>query len=140
MKKLILLAGVAALASCGEPAASNDAAPADNDMAMEGMAEEEAATAPDGGPIAGTYALRDMEGTETGRVTIAEDMSYTFSSVDGEETEAGMMSMNEEGKVCFDPEGPKEAACYPGGGAVNEDGSWVDYDEDGNETGTIIRV
>lgn len=136
MKKLILLAGVAALASCGDTAATNEAAPAGNDMAMEPMGEEEAMTAPDGGPVVGTYSMRDADGNEMGRTTINADMTYTRTW--GDETESGTFSISDDGP-CFHAEGAEEAECYPPTDAdsVAEDGSWP---MSGDEGGTIIRV
>ena len=136
MKKLILLAGVAALASCGDTAAVEEEAPAE-DVAMEAAAEEEAATAPDGGPMAGSYSLRDMDGNEVGVTTINEDGTYTYAGADGEAM-SGTMSMKDD-KACFDPEGEAEEVCYPDGG-MSEDGDWIRVDPDGNPVGTIVRV
>lgn len=137
MKKLILLAGVAALAACGETAVEEEV-PTEEVVVDE--VSEDAMTAPDGGPTAGTYALRDMEGAEVARVTLSNDMSYAMVSADGENTENGTFSFNDEGNICFDPDGDAEMVCYPGGGEVADDGSWPRHDPDGNVVGTVIRV
>lgn len=134
MKKFILLAGVAALAACGETAVEEEAPT--EDVVVDEVAE--APTAPDGGPMEGTYALRDMEGTEDGRTTLNADGTYNYVPAEGDAV-SGTWEMTDAG-VCFDPEGDMEATCYPMAEEVNEDGSWVRIDSEGNEAGTIIRV
>lgn len=126
MKKLILLAGVAALASCGEPAATNDAAPAENDMAMEAMDAEES--------MAGTYDVRWEDGT-TSQTVMNEDGTWSSTDADGNAI-GGTYAMNDEGQTCFSMEG-EEDRCWTDGETDAE--GWVSS-SDGETTITYRRA
>lgn len=128
MKKLILLAGVAALASCGDTA-TEEAAPAEvvEDGMMEPAAEEES--------MAGTYEVTWPDGT-TSTTVINEDGTWTGTGADGTEV-SGTYAMNDAGQTCFMQEG-EEARCWTDG-ETNEDGS-INSTDDAGTAITYRRV
>lgn len=118
MKKLILLAGVASLAACAEPAVEEEA-PAVDDAAMEAVAEEES--------MAGTYDVNWPDGA-TSQTVMNED--GTWSSMDEEGNPiGGTYAENEEGQTCFMMEG-EEDRCWTDG-ETDEDGWTTSTDGDG---------
>ena len=127
MKKLILLAGVAALASCGEPAATNEAAPEADDTTMESMAAEEES-------MAGTYDVRWEDGT-TNQTVMNEDGTWSSTDADGNAI-GGTYAMNEAGQTCFSMEG-EEDRCWTDGDTDAE--GWISS-SDGETTITYRRA
>ena len=126
MKKLALIAAVAALSACSQEADE----PADT-TAMEAPAPVETMAADD---PAGTYDVKMADGT-TGTTVINADGTYTDTGSDGA-TESGTF-VRKDGKDCFDPEGDEPEMCW----TVSEpaaDGSFTATDPEGN-TVTVMR-
>jgi hypothetical protein len=118
MRKLLLVAAVAALSGCNQKPA---------EPAAEPSAAATAAT-PTMADRAGTYTYDDGKG-QSGTSVLNPDGSYTETSTDGKTVETGAWKVDDAGKVCFDPKGddPKQPnRCY----AISEP------DADGNMTAT----
>ena len=114
MKKIVLLAGVFALAACGGEAEAPEAA-----------AEEAVATYAGG---AGTYTRTNAEG-ETQSTVITADGTYT-TSVGGEEVTSGTV-VTEGAKTCFDWEANEgEPQCWSNQ-PMRADGSFETTDPEG---------
>lgn len=133
MKKILLLATVAALAACS-PKADNTAAPA-NDMvapetANDAMANDTAAAWTGFEP--GTYAVTEAKGKAD--VTINADGTFTSKGADGK-TESGTFVMK-GAKGCFTPKGAAEM-CYTNS-APGADGSWTGTADDGSKA-TVMK-
>lgn len=122
MKRLIAVAGLAALAACSEPA-TEEAAP---------VAEEAEAPAANEGP--GTFEVTYADGS-VGTVTTTEE--GTFTATLGDASMIGAVAQ-EDGKICFDPEGddPEQPTRCWTNSEVGEDGSWTSTADDG-ETVTV---
>jgi len=111
MKKLILLAGFAALAACGQKqeAATEDAnatvAEADANVAASNAVAMTTAN----GSAAGTYEVTMKDGSK-GQSTLNADGTYVDKDADGSESK-GTWSVA-GGKTCFDPEGDAGPTCY----------------------------
>lgn len=101
MKKLILLAGVATLAACSEPAVEE--APAEDAAVEEAVAEESAA---------GTYDVNWPDGT-TSQTVMNDDGTWSSMDADGNPI-SGTYADNEEGQTCFSMEG-EEDQCWTDG-------------------------
>ena len=124
MKRLIAVAGMAALAACSQPA---------TEEAEEAAPMEEAAAPATGGP--GTFEVTYADGS-VGTLVSAEDGTFTFTL--GEETGTGTVTET-DGKICFDPDAEDmETNCWTTG-EVAEDGSWSSTSDDG-EVVTVRRV
>ncbi len=103
MKKLVLIAAVAALSACSQKA-EEAPAPADTTVAMpEAPATMTAAEA------AGSYDVKYADGT-SGVTTINADGSFVATDGKGVETK-GTWAMK-DGKSCFDPDGDAPEACW----------------------------
>jgi len=102
MKKLILLAGITALAAC-----SKAEAPAEEEAPVEAAAP---VTVANGTPV-GTFTVTAADGTESTAV-INADGTYRDTDADGKVVAEGTWAVT-EGKTCFTPstEGA-EAMCY----------------------------
>jgi hypothetical protein len=112
MKKLLLVAGFAALAACGqkqEPAASEDTnatvAEADANAADANAAGMVTAN----GSLPGTYEVTMKDGSK-GQSTLNPDGTYVDKDSDGSESKGTWNVAG--GKTCFDPEGDEGPTCY----------------------------
>jgi hypothetical protein len=125
MKKLVLIAAVAALSACNQKA---EEAPAATDTAMA-----EATPMADAGVTPGTYDVKMADGT-VGKTVINADGTYVDTDKDGKE-ERGTFARR-DGKDCFDPEGDAPEVCWtvtpPGA-----DGSFTATSADGKTTVTV---
>lgn len=124
MRKIVMIAGLAALAACSKPAEEPAAAPA------EATSAAAAAASP-----AGTYTVTNADKT-TGTLVIAADNSYTFAV--GDTTAKGVVTPKDDKVACYDPEGDKDpTVCW-----TNEppaaDGSWTAKSDDG-QTVSVVR-
>ncbi len=134
MKKLVVLAGVFTLAACG----GNDAEVAETEIASGEAAEavEEAGAA---SPLVGSYG-GEGEGGEAWVSSLNADGTYQ-DVVGGEVSETGQWT-HEGDQLCFNPDAEEgtvsEQTCLTLVN-VNEDGSLVMSDADGNEM-TVPRL
>ena len=127
MKKLILLAGIAALAACSgkEPAAEEGAA------AEAPATEAVAAATPAAGPTPGSYDVTGPDGTKL-VATLMADGTYVDRDEAGKVLEKGTWA-TKDGKTCFDDEGDKAKVCYTDS-APAADGSFTATEADGKVT------
>ena len=102
MKKIVLIAAVAALSACSQSA---EEAPAPE----ETVAAPEAPAAMTAAEAAGSYDVSYPDGT-TGVTTIHAD--GTFVATDGSNVETRGTWAMKDGKSCFDPEGDAVEACW----------------------------
>lgn len=132
MKKLILIAGVAALAACAESATEETV---EENVMVADEASADTMMAPDGGPIEGSYEVTTADGTK--RVTtISADGTY-IQVQDGQTIASGTMTMQDEDTACFDAAGDDEGpVCYDS--EIGEDGTWTSKGPDGDAT--VVRV
>nr|WP_166176345.1 DUF995 domain-containing protein [Altererythrobacter segetis] len=127
MKKLAMIAALAALSACNQKQAEPAPAPSE-------AATTAALTMAD---RAGTYTYDDGKG-ESGTSVMTTDGNYTDTSTDGKSVETGTWKVDDAGKICFDPKGddPKQPSrCYAMG----------EPDADGNMTatgddGAVVKV
>ncbi|MCB2082986.1 MAG: hypothetical protein H6920_04205 [Sphingomonadaceae bacterium] len=128
MKKLILMAGCAALAACS--GAKEDAAP-------EGDAAATTAEAPAEDSMAGTYEATAADGTVI-TTTIDAEGNYV-DTVDGKQTGSGTVAVAKNGQTCFNSsEAGAAPECWTDGEKA-EDGSWTATNDDG-ESVTVRKV
>ena len=107
MKKLVVLAAVAALSACSpkaEPANETAAAPAENAMAAATPAAAEGYATP-----AGAYDVKLADGTMESTV-INADGTYVDTDAKGKETKGKFA--HKDGKDCFDPDGDAAETCW----------------------------
>lgn len=126
MKKLILLAGIVALAGCSEAAPEAPATPAPEATTAAVDPMETAA---------GDYTVTNADGTKM-NVTISADGTYV-DILDGKEAERGTYA-RVDGKSCFTKAGETEAMCWTDAPPA-ADGSWTATADDGT-TVTVMRV
>ena len=132
MKKLALLAAVAALSACNEKAAE---APATDAATTEAMASPTAAATMTAAEMAGTYDVKMADGTMA-TTMINADGTYADMDAAGKKTESGTVSMR-DGQTCFDPEGDAKEVCFTDGPRA-ADGSWVSTAADGTKV-TVMK-
>jgi hypothetical protein len=123
MNKLILLAGVALLASCGSKSEAPAPAATEEAMAADTAAPMAAATP-------GSYDVTMPDG-KTGVDTLMADGTYVSRDPNDKVTEKGTW-VSKDGKTCFTPEGKSET-CYTET-ARNADGSFDATGPDGKVT------
>ena len=129
MKKLVLVAALAALGACSQAAKeADDTATA----ATETPAVEESAAAAADSP-AGTYEFT-LDGKQTVSV-LKPDGSYEDSQ-DGKVSEKGLWSEH-DGKVCFDPEGDDTPGqCF----ATTEPGADGVFTATSDDGKTVLKI
>jgi hypothetical protein len=126
MKKLVLLAALAALSACSQKAdESKEPATAPAETAAP-------AAAGDSGTAPGTYDVKMADGT-MGTTTINADGTYADTDAKGKVVKG--MFAHHDGKDCFDPEGDEPGMCW----AISKpatDGSFTATADDG----TVVTV
>lgn len=129
MRKLILLAGVAALAACGGGA---DEVEADDTLTADDTAmTADADTATD---YVGTHTVYDADGNMLGTTVANADGSYTDTNADGT-TGGGTWELNDAGQLCFDADGDEGGAdCWTKGDMVDGREAWS------NDAGETVYV
>lgn len=123
MKKLILIAGAAALASCGGGA---DEVTVDNDVTLD-TPETAEVTRTTMSDYAGTHKVYDADGNLLGTTVAVADGTYTDTDSEGA-TASGTWELNGSGQLCFDPDGNEGATCWTKGGSVDGREAWSDPD------------
>ena len=126
MKKLVLLAGVALLAACGE---REEAA------APEAMPAEAAATPAAGGGVPGTYDVTMADGTKRVATLNADG---TYQRMEGEKMVDKGTWVAKGNQSCFDPEGDAAESCNTRGPA-GADGSFESTDPAGAVAKVVPR-
>jgi hypothetical protein len=137
MKKLILLASLAALAACSKPeeAAAPPEAAASETMPMDaGTASSEAMADPNA-IQPGTYDIVDKD-KKSATLTIAADNTYAFTTEEG--VVKGTVAAK-DGKFCYDAEGDKDPTMCWTNGKPAADGTWTATSDDG-QTVTVKRA
>lgn len=130
MKKLVLLAGVALLAACGER--EEAAAP---EAATEAMSAEAApAAAAVGGGVPGTYDVTQADGSKL-VATLSADGTYQRDFGDRVEKGTYVFKGNQ---TCFDPEGDVGESCNTRSPAA-ADGSFDSTDPKGAVNKVVPR-
>ncbi len=124
MKKLILLAAVAALAACNQKA---EETPMATDTAMA-----DATPMADASVTPGTYDVKSSDG-KMGTTTINADGTYVDTDDKGKEMKG--MYARKDGKDCFTPEGGAEECWSVTPPAA--DGSFTATAADGKTTVTV---
>lgn len=127
MRKLVIVAGVLALAACGGEA-----------EVAEEEAVEEVAEVP-AGPV-GNYTWDNDDG-EAMSAVIAADGTTSISNAAGEVVDSGTWALNDAGATCFTMEGMEEGeepACFTFGEPA-EDGTVEITDPEG-EVDTVTLV
>ena len=125
MKKLILLAGIAALAACtGKEPAAEETAAAEAPAAAVAAAPAVTATP-------GSYDVTGPDGTKL-VATLMADGTYVDRDEAGKVLEKGKWAVK-DGKTCFDDEGDKAEVCYTDS-APAADGSFTATEADGKVT------
>lgn len=128
MKKLALLAAVAALAACSQdeaavPAETEQPMPAETTAAMDAV-------------IPGTSDVKMADGS-MGTTTINADGTYVDTDAEGNEVR-GMVA-NKGGNYCFDPEGDEPEVCWTST-APGADGSFTATAPDGTKVTVTPRA
>lgn len=129
MKKLILLASLAALAACSKPeeaAAPPEAAASETMPVDAGTASSEAMTDPNA-IQPGNYDIVDKDKKSTS-LMIAADNTYTFTDDKG--PHKGTVAMK-DGKACYDPDEDKVPTMCWTSAKPGADGSWTATSDDG---------
>lgn len=128
MKKLVLIAAIAALSACDQKA---EEAPAATDTAMA-----EATPMADAAVTPGTYEVKMPDGT-VGRTTINADGTYVDIDKDGKEMKGKFV--RRDGKDCFDPDGDEGEMCWTST-APDASGAFTSTTADGKTTVTVTPV
>lgn len=127
MNKLVLLAGVALLASCG---AKEEAAPPEVAASDTVPIDVGTTAAPVASVTPGSYEFKDPAGKLL-IDTLAEDGTYVERDEAGKVVENGKWSVK-DGKTCFAPDG-KDEMCFTES-ARAADGSFTATAPDGSTT------
>jgi hypothetical protein len=112
MKKLLLIAGCAALAACGqtqEPAATEDANTTVTEADANAIDPSASAVTTANGSAPGTYEVTMKDGRKAQSILNA-DGTYVDKNSDGTESKGTWNVAG--GKTCFDPEGDEGPTCY----------------------------
>lgn len=128
MRKIMMIAAVAALGACSKPA-EEPAAPASS-------AAAEAAPAAAAIIQAGDYTFVDKD-KKQGKLTIAADNTYSVTWPNGT-TAKGTVS-EKDGKGCYDEEGDKVPTLCWKNDPPAADGTWTATSDDGQVV-TVTRV
>lgn len=104
MKKLILIASIAALAACSKPAENAPEATASTEAAPAAAAGE-----PTLADMVGIYEVKGAKG-EIGSTVINADGTYVDTDAAGKQIKGTFA--RKDGKDCFDPEGDAAEECF----------------------------
>jgi len=134
MKKIALVAALAVVSACSQPAEAPD-----EEATAETTADAEPAEvmAADGGPAYGKFKITQADGTSF-TDDVRADGTYTSTAADGTEMESGTW-VQKPGEYCTtkNEEGAVEE-CYPE--KIDEKGVWVSSNTKTGETVTVERL
>jgi hypothetical protein len=132
MKRILVIAAIAALSACSKPAPAPEA---EASAAPEAAAPTAASLAADGGPAHGTYKVTRADG-EVIMDEVKPDGTYSTTK-DGKVIEAGKWEQKSPSQYCFtkDKEGAKQECAEE----KVEGGVWTSKGPDG-KVSTIERV
>ena len=122
MKKLILLAGVAALAACG---GGSDDVVVDNTMTVDTTPTTTADAGTDN--YVGTHTVYDADGNMLDTTVVNADGTYNETNADGSTAQGTWRTTS--GNLCFDQDGNTEAeTCWTKGEMVDGRQAWTNPD------------
>ncbi|GGD98223.1 hypothetical protein GCM10011515_17530 [Tsuneonella deserti] len=138
MRKVILIAAVAALAACSKPATNTDetATPAATDTAAAAPAPAATTMAADGKPSTGTFKVTSPDG-QVVMEEVRADGTYA-DTVDGKVVETGRWEQKSSAQYCWTKDGPGEQQICSD--EKVENGKWTSYNPVTKKTATIERV
>jgi hypothetical protein len=132
MKKLVLIAAVAAVSACN----NNAAEPAAEPSAEVAPVAADTSLATDGMPNAGTYEITLPDGKVATQTVNADG---TFSSVKDGKTTTGTWTSTGPGNFCETEEGKTEPSCYAE--TISADGVWTSTNvKDPKDHSTVKRL
>lgn len=128
MRKIMMIAAIAALGACSKPA-------------EEAKAPEATAAATEAAPAAaaieaGDYTFADKDNKQ-GKLSVAADNTYSATMPDGS-AQKGTVS-EKDGKACYDAEGDKIPTMCWKNDPPAADGTWTAVSDDGQVV-TVTRV
>ncbi len=131
MKRIVLLAAVAALAACSKPATAPEA---DASATPEAAATNIAA---DGGPSHGKFAVTRSNGDKY-TTDVKPDGTYVVTAADGKVIETGKWEQKSPESYCetADKEGAKQK-CFA---EKVENGVYTSTDPENGQVSTVVRV
>lgn len=134
MKKIALVAALAAISACSQPAEAPEETATAAATAEATPAEVMAA---DGGPAYGKFKITEADGTVL-MDDVRADGTYVTSDANGKELEKGTW-VQKPGEYCVteDKEGAVEE-CYPE--KIDEKGVWTSSDPKAGTTVTVERL
>ncbi|QPC99419.1 MULTISPECIES: hypothetical protein [Qipengyuania] len=134
MKKIVLVAALAAISACSQPAEAPDEA-ATAEPAAEATPAE--AMAADGGPGYGKFKITQEDGTVL-TDDVKADGTYSTTDADGKVVETGTW-VQKPGEYCAtkSEEGAVEE-CYPE--KIDENGVWVSSNPKTGKSVTVERL
>jgi len=136
MKKIIVAAGLAAVAACSQPAPAPEPTEAASAEAAPAAAAETLAA--DGKPSHGTFKVTGKDGT-THTAEVKPDGTYVVTAADGKVTDTGKWEQKSPEQYCetSDKEGSKQK-CYAE--KVDDKGVYTSTDPETGEVSTVVRV
>ena len=132
MKRIIVIAALATVAACSEPAPAPEAA---TEAAAPAAAAETLAA--DGKPSHGTFKVTRDAGTYT--VEVKPDGTYAVTSAEGKVEETGKWEQKSQESYCetADKEGAKQK-CFVE--KVDDKGVYTSTDPETGDVATVVRV
>lgn len=136
MKRIILVAGLAGIAACSQPAPAPEPTEAASAEAAPAAAAETLAA--DGKPSHGKFTVTRKDGTVY-TAEVKPDGTYVTTAADGKVTDTGKWEQKSPEQYCetSDKEGSKQK-CYAE--KVDDKGVYTSTDPDTGEVATVVRV
>jgi ABC-type Fe3+-hydroxamate transport system substrate-binding protein len=136
MKKIVLLAALAAISACAKPAPTEEPTAA----ATDSMAAEPAVTtlAADGKPSTGKFQVTAADGSAI-TADVRPDGTYTVTDAGGTVTETGKWEQKSPEAYCVTPDtADAKQKCYEE--KVDDKGVYTSKDPDTGEVSTVVRL